>query len=317
MLEFCRYIPKGTESAEPERGFGVTDLWLVSVVLVWGFNAVASKFALEVLGSLDVLGVRMVGVALLLVFVVVVIRRTSLCGDRSTMFLFLLGGVLMGVQNGTFFWSFKLTTASEASLLISTSPLWVAILVNLCGLEVFCRENWLGLLMALGGVAMVVLGGAGGGEYAPARVQGDLIMIFSAIIFAVYMVVMKGVIGRFGAVRVLATSYVVGAILLLPFTAGPLVSVPWSELGTLRLLSLAYIVVMAGGYAFMVWYRSIRKTSASRTAIYAYLVPVVSAVSAWLLLDEHLTPVQIAGLAITIVGVYIAKPEPDSVCRVG
>ncbi|MFP3905090.1 MAG: DMT family transporter [Armatimonadota bacterium] len=317
MLEVCRYIPKQSKPETEQSGFGVTDLWLLSVVLVWGFNAVASKFTLELLSPLAVLGVRMAGVGLLLAFVVVVIRRRSLFVERKTLWLFLLGGVLMALQNGTFFWAFKLTTASEAALLISTSPLWVAILVNLCGFEAFCRRNWFGLLMALCGVSMVILGGGSGGEYAPARVQGDLIMVFSAIIFGVYMVIMRGVIQEYGAVRVLAASYLIGAVLLAPFTVTPLIDAPWAEMDVLRSLALSYIVVMAGGYAFMVWYRTIRQTSASRTAIYAYLVPVIAAIAAWILLDEHLAVVQVIGLAVTIAGVYLAKPDPDSICRVG
>ena len=57
-------------------------------------------------------------------------------------------------------------------------------------MELVTRLNWLGIAVALGGVAMIVFGAAHGAEHsAPARLAGDLLMIVSAWLYGAYMAI--------------------------------------------------------------------------------------------------------------------------------
>ena len=51
----------------------------------------------------------------------------------------------------------------------------------------------------------------------------------------------------------------------------------------------------------------LRRGEVSRIATFLYLVPALVAVEAWILFGETLTPIQIAGMALTIVGVALAS----------
>ncbi len=64
------------------------------------------------------------------------------------------------------------------------------------------------------------------------------------------------------------------------------------------------ILVSFGAFTILMYLISVG--SASRTATMFFLVPPVSAVMAWLVVDEALTVTDIAGLVIATTGVYIA-----------
>ena len=285
-------------------------MWLLSVVLVWGLNKLAAKVLLESLSPLAVFTAQMMGVALLLCLVVVC-RRQRLCDWGAMLGAVALSGLLFLGQRLLFFAGQKLTTVSQGTLFMDTSPLWTALIVAALGIEVIRWRNWLGVALGLGGVALVLFGGSqAASQYAPAPLLGNLILASSAILLAVHMVVTRGWMQRFGALRVMAMTHVAALIYVLPWGAPALARTEWASLSALQYWLLAYTIVLAGAYGFVAWYGVIRRTSAARVAAYQFAMPVVSALGAILLLGEHLAPWQILGFVVALLGVYLARPAP-------
>lgn len=56
----------------------------------------------------------------------------------------------------------------------------------------------------------------------------------------------------------------------------------------------SYSLTIVGAY-IVVWYASVQRAGSACTALFSNLVPVVGLVAAWLLRDETLTPLQLAG----------------------
>jgi drug/metabolite transporter (DMT)-like permease len=311
----CSLLPP-QHGGEDLGRWGAHDLWLLSVAVVWGFSALPSKLAVGALSPLAVLGIRLAGVSLLLGLIARYGRGESLWADRRLLRLALLGGLIMGLQNLTFFYAYRLTTAGQAAVLLSTVPLWASLLVVGCGLESLRRRNWLGLGLGLAGVALVVLTGPRAGtDYAPAPLLGNACMVLSAALFAVFMVSMKGVISRWGPLRVLSLCFGVGALCTLPWSLPALFAVAWHELTLVALGSLVYVVFASGGYAFTTWYRVVSQTSPARASLYKFLVPVVALVAAWLLLGETPAPLQLLGVVVTLAGLYLARGPAVTSCR--
>ncbi len=218
----------------------------------------------------------------------------------------------MGVQMLSFFIGLDLTHANEAMLVFSTAPVWTGLLVAIAGLEVMSRRNWVGFFVALGGVALVVLGaGTASSSVAPARITGDLIMLAAAVLYGVYMILSRPLMQRHGTLVVTAVAVVLSNVVLVPVGLGELIATPWIQLTSLHWMLLAYNICIVSAYGMIMWYRSVRLKGAARTIIYQYLVPIVTLAAAVAFLHEQPTRWQLAGIAVTLGGVYFARQRPD------
>jgi drug/metabolite transporter (DMT)-like permease len=105
---------------------------------------------------------------------------------------------------------------------------------------------------------------------------------------------------------------VLSNVVLIPAGWGQLVASPWGQVTTLHWAFLAYSIFLAMGYGMIMWYRSVKHRGASRTVVYQYLMPIVALGAAVAFLRERPTGWQLAGIAVTLVGVYFASQRPDS-----
>ncbi len=307
MAEPNNKVPAATyESPAPPLDFGA-----LSVAIVWGTTAVVQKFLLEVFSPAALQCIRNSGASVLLLAIMLLLGR-RIREALSTSFWALLGaGLLMGVQLLTFVYALNLTTASEAALIISTAPVWTALLAAALGLEAIYPRNWMGILVALGGVALIVVGGSlSPVAHAPTRVAGDMLMLLSAFLYGSYMVISKGLMQRHGTLVVITLCACLANVIIVPLGLDQVLAAPWSTLSSLQWLCLVYAIVLGSVYGFVMWYRSIKRTSPARTAVYQYLVPIVAVVTAALFLHERLTLLQFAGIGVTLGGIWVARYHP-------
>ncbi|MCK4298535.1 MAG: DMT family transporter, partial [Planctomycetes bacterium] len=284
---------------------------LLLVVCIWGAGNVVTKWVLGVLDPPAFLALRMAVVSTLMAAMLLLGPRTRFA-LRDWLMVSVCGGGLMAAQFLSFSYAMKLTTASEGSLLVSTAPVWTAVIVAVLGVEHVTRLNWLGIVVASGGVAMIVLGPSGKMfSNAPSRLSGDLLMLGSAWLYAGYMVFSRHWMQRIGELPVICSTFAAAGVLLVVVGARPLLASDWSTVTAGHWVGIAYVALMAGFVGLILWYRTIGRTSASGTAVYQYLVPGVSIVAAAIFLGERIVALQLAGIAVTLVGVYLARVPAD------
>jgi len=285
----------------------------LSVAVVWGTGSVASKFLLGVFAPAGLQCLRNLAGGIILLTIVALLRPGLRRSLRISFFPLLGLGVLLGVQMLTFVIGLDLTYASEAVLVFSTAPVWTAVIVAVAGLEVMYLRNWAGFFVALGGVAMVMLGAeTSPTTVAPARITGDLVMLASTVLYGVYMILSRPLMQRHGTLVVTAVALVLSNVLLVPVGLGQLIATPWRQLAGLHWALLAYVVCVAMVYGMLMWYRSVKIRGASQTIVYQYLTPIVALAAAVAFLHEQPTGWQLVGIVVTLAGVYIASQRPDS-----
>jgi drug/metabolite transporter (DMT)-like permease len=290
--------------------FGATDLWLLGIVLLWGANTVASKIVLEVMPSRDLYALRMVSVALLLWPIWRLIRPAQVTPGQPPVLLVLLAGLLLTAQNALFFWGLRRTTADIAALVGNASPLWAALALVACGFQLFRMRNWAGFALGLGGAALMTFTGHHvEPAYAPAPGWGALACLLSAMCFGFYIVLTKGLMEQYGALRILTLSFLIGGALSLPVAALSAGHVPWAQMAPVHWTMLFINIAVAGALGFGIWYHVLSRANASRSVLYLYLVPVFAAIIAWIFLEEVLSPGQMVGIVVTTLGIYLARPE--------
>ena len=81
---------------------------------------------------------------------------------------------------------------------------------------------------------------------------------------------------------------------------------PYINFSSTFIIAMAHQVFLVSFGAFTILMYLIKKNSASKTVSIFFLIPAISAVMAWIFLNENLTYLDIIGFLITSVGVYIA-----------
>ena len=290
-----------------ERTLDVADGAMLAVVVIWAVNNVGVKHALAELAPLPfVLGRFVIVVALL--FAWLGIRRRLTLPARADLPLFLLSGVSgFAVYNALFHVGLSRTTSFSTALLVNLGPIFTLLFATLLGIERARAAQWIGVAVAVLGVAVFIGDklAATGAHWASAG--GDLLAVLASAAFAVYSLAAKPLVTRYGAVAVTAWSALVGLVVIAP-VAWPAAQIQdWGAVSVGAWSGLVYAAAVSMLIAYSVWGWAIARRGVGRTVPYLFLVPIATAVLAALVLGERFGPVKIAGALLVLLGTAIVR----------
>ncbi|MFN2643537.1 MAG: DMT family transporter [Burkholderiales bacterium] len=228
-------------------------------------------------------------------------RRSG--ATRSSYGLLLAAGFAFAGDLAFWHWSIRFTSVANSTLLANLAAPFVTL-----ALWIFWRERpsalfAVGLGAALGGVTMLVRSSL---AFSPTALVGDALGVVTALFYAAYILAVKELRDRSAqTLELMAISTTVTALLLLPVA---LVSGeafwPHTVRGWLTLIALAWISHCAG--QGLIAY-SLAHLPAAFSSASLLLQPVMAALFGWVLLGEALAPLQIAGGAVVLAGIYLAR----------
>ncbi len=281
---------------------------LLLVAVVWGLSMVPSKWLLEVMEPAGTLVFRYVVCALVVPLSLSIGTRRGEGEPGRPWGTMVLVGLWVAVQQLLFIYALDLTSASEAALLISLAPIWTALIGVIAGIEMLSGANWLGIGLATVGAALIILGnGQAEASTGPTRLAGDLLMLLSSLLYGGFMAYSKGVMARWGALRVVSWAFVFGTLAVIPAGLGQFIAADWADFDLRIWGALIYSGLIAGGWGFVVWYGCIARTTPARTAVYQYLVPVVTLAGSAVLLGERMALWQVVGAVVALAGLMLAR----------
>ncbi|MEU6987568.1 DMT family transporter [Streptomyces sp. NPDC046324] len=194
------------------------------------------------------------------------------------------------------------TTASNMGMIMAASPVIMALFSRLGGERLGARRT-VGMLLAALGVLLLV----GKGSLAADLTAGDLWMFGAALSFASYSALLKRKPAGIGALAFLFTTFVLGALMLLPAYGVSLAVQGGFEPGTGTVGPLLYLGVLSSAVAFFAWNKAIALIGAARAGVVYYLQPVCVALLSYALLGEELGIVGGACMALILGGVALAS----------
>ncbi|PUA82112.1 EamA family transporter [Nocardioides currus] len=199
--------------------------------------------------------------------------------------------------------------AGTAAMIIQIGPIIVAVLAVWIFGEVLHRWLVVGMVIGFGGVAIIARGYSGGGD---GDLVGILLVVLAAAMYAVGVLSQKSLLRRIPSVQVVFVSFVIGAAVCLPF-AHDLVGVV-SEGGS-TLWWTVYLGVFPTAIAFTTWAFALAHTDAGKLSLTTFLVPAITTLIAWALLDEVPPGLTFVGGALAITGVLLTRRKPSTVGR--
>ncbi|NUT32697.1 MAG: DMT family transporter [Hamadaea sp.] len=297
-----------------DRLSGSLPLLAIAVtVILWASAFVAIRHVGKEISAGGLALGRLLVAAAVLGLVILLRRRPAAAGaDGSTLTawprgrawwnLLTVGVVWFGLYNIALNEGERHVDAGTAAMIVNVGPILIAVLAGAFLGEGFPRKLIIGSLVAFGGVVLIGVSSSSG---TGTSLWGAALCLFAAIAYAVGVVTQKPLLGQMQALRVTWLACLIGAAVCLPF-AGDLVN----DLRTASLPALGWVVylgVMPTAVGFLTWAYALARSTAGRLGASTYLVPPLAVLMGWALLGETPAALAIAGGAVCLVGVAIAR----------
>ena len=185
-------------------------------------------------------------------------------------------------------------TSSMSGLLVASVPIIVVVLGRLTGgTERLSAVRWAGLLVGLGGVALLA---------GPTALRGDAWSITEVLLVAVCYAIGPLIAGRkLGGLPPLGMNAVCQALAAIVYA--PLAALTWpSAVPSWRVLgALAALAVICTASAFLIFFRLIAEVGPARASVITYVNPAIAVTLGVTVLGERFTPAM-AGAFVLILG---------------
>lgn len=279
------------------------------VYLAWGTTYLAMKVGVQVFPPLLFGGVRIMLAGLVLAGYLAVRRasfhmpRRELIGTAFSSILLFLGG------NGLITIGQKTVESGVAAILVSTTPLWMALLETLYPWGDRLRLlGWLGLLLGLAGVAVLLVPKLG----QPATLLADagpLLVIGSAICWAAGSIVFRYQQRTSPHLTAAAYQMIIGGgtMTVLGLAFGEWRQLSWERLTFPAVYAFFHLLVVGSLIGFLAYTWLLGRVSATLAGTYAYVNPVVALFVGRLIGDELITWPMIGGLVVILTGVALVR----------
>lgn len=281
----------------------------------WVLFATSGPLAKSVMGAgwspAAVTSVRIALAALLLLPAVAVFRPRALRFTRADLGL-LLGYGLLGVVGAQlfFFVAVARVPVGVAMVLVNLAPAVVALWVRVVRRARLPALTWLGIALAVAGLAMIAEVWQG----VRLDLLGVLAGLASAVCAAGFFLLGEHGASRHDSFGLTAAGLGIGAVVAL--AVSPPWTLPWdlvtarTVLGAPVWLVLLGLAVFATVLPYLAQLRALRHLPSALASVLALIEPLVAAVLAWILLDQALGGVQIAGAVVLLAGAMLVQLAP-------
>jgi len=276
---------------------------LLATVSLWALNFTVSKYILDHgFHPLAYSSIRYTCAALIFAGITLA-WEGSLRIARRDAAMIAFGTTVLFVNQLSFVYALRFTTATTVALIFGTLPIFTALFARGSGVEHLPLRLWVAAGLSFAGVALVALGSGGN---LSANLKGDVLALAGAATWAAYSVTIGPLMRRYSPFRL-------SAVFLLSVTVGLLVAGSRQladqtfHFGALVWIGFAFAVLGPLVITNLLWFTAIARVGPSRASLFANLQPFLAALFALALLSEPITTVQIVGGVAIAGGILLAS----------
>ena len=289
----------------PARGYALA----AAAAAMWALNGSMARYLLDDgVGPFELSELRSLGSWVILLVALGLTRPDLLRVERSELpALAFLGVAGLAAVHATYFAAIERLEIGPAVTIQYLAPLLLLVWLRVVHGRRIAAGLWGAVLLSAVGCFFVVQA-YDAGDLDPVGVAAAF---GAAIAFAVYMVGSERAGHRHEPVTTLFWAF--GFASLFWVVAAPWWDFPFDELGSARNILLAAGVVVIGTLLpFICMVAALRHVPAPRAGVVATLEPVLAAVFAWIIHDEALAAVQVAGgMAVVAAVAWVQSRRPD------
>lgn len=285
-------------------------LMAVLTVTIWGTSFVSTKILLGYgFSAVFIFFMRFVFTYLLLLVLSHDVWRAKNWKDELTM---MVGGVMGGTL---YFWmentALTLSPSSNVSLIVCTNPLLIMITVSL----LFKKERLnvrqiIGSLLTFVGMVLVVLNGRFFLHLSP---KGDLLALGAAVVWVVYSISMRRLHGKYSTLFITRKVFFYSCLTALPLLLCDQNDIPWENIKIpVVILNFLLLALLSSLFGYLVWNMVLKNLGTVFASNYIYAIPLVTIITAVIVLEERITWVAMLGAVAIVVGMVMAERKGEA-----
>jgi drug/metabolite transporter (DMT)-like permease len=276
----------------------------IGSMLFWASSFVWFKVAFRQYRPIEVVFLRLVISSLALIGFQLVTRKSERIApeDRKTLALLAFFEPFCYFLGESF--GMNLVSPTIGSIIVSTIPLFTPVFAHVFIGERITRFTVFGILVSFAGVVLIIMEKADG----PTSLVGILLMFFAVFSGITYGVLLRRVAHRYSGITIVKAQNIMGALYFLPlfliFDSHHFFStVPQPE----TIYTIIKLAIFSSSLAFILFTYAMRHIGLTNANVFTNLIPVFTAVIAYIVLGEIITVQKVAGIAVVIGGLFISQ----------
>jgi drug/metabolite transporter (DMT)-like permease len=281
-----------------------TSLYLLLAVLFWGFSYIAIKICLTELQPVEMISARFLMASPILYLIARFTGRSIWVKEKRFKLLLAAGVVFLH------FWvmatGMEDTSASNTAWILTTAPIFIALLSWFALKEPFTGWQWIGLAVACAGVFALISKGKME-NIGWIRSRGDLIVLGSCVTWAFYTVGTRDITRKVDPLVATFWMSTLAGIVFVPYTLATTGVHKYFTLHGSTAIALVFLGVCCFALAFWLWSEGLKRQPAAEVGVYLYIEPLFAMIGGWLILKEELTIWLFIGAILISLGVYVSE----------
>lgn len=273
----------------------------VTTVVLWSTAFIGVRDAGHQLTG-GALSLGRLAVGSLVLGVVVRVRREPLPPRSDLPALLLLGVLWFGIYNVALSEAERRVDAGTAAMIVNVGPILIAVLAGVVLKEGFPRSLLTGCAVAFTGVVIIALATSDAGLTAS---WGTALCLVAAVAYSVAVMAQKPLLARGSGLSVTWIACTFGALACLPF--GPTLMHQAGEADPSTLAWIVYLGALPTAVGFTTWAYALARSTAGRMGALTYLVPPLTILMGWALLDETPPGLALVGGALCLAGAGLTR----------
>ncbi len=195
--------------------------------------------------------------------------------------LILCGLTGVAINQLFFFNGLHLTSPINASIIMVSNPIMVLVIASIILKNKITKTKLLGVLIGAAGAAWLIISSSTSHD-ASSSWLGDLFILFNAISYALYLVLVKPLMSKYKPITVITWVFFFGLLFVFPFGIGEMSEINWVSLSPWQWFAVAFVVIATTFFAYLLNIFALKEVQPTVASTYIYLQPVFAGIFVWL-----------------------------------
>lgn len=274
--------------------------------VMWGCMSPSSKIVLSsgLVNAISLTTFRMLGAAVVFWIASLFTRKEHVSHeDLKNLFFAALFGIVF--NQGTYVFGVSLTSPIDATIVATSTPIITMIIAAFYLKEPITGMKILGIFVGAAGALTLIFSGQQAATGGGSSLWGDILCLLAQCSFSIYIVVYKGLIGRYSPITLMKWMFTYSALCTVPFSYNSIAGIDFSTLPLDIYLNIAVVVLGGTFLAYLlipIGQRILRPTVAT---MYNYVQPIIASIITVVVGLDTFGLMKGIAIALVFLGVYI------------